>query len=285
MTSRRLGPPVTTALLALALLLLVFSPAALVAPASADDGGNGGDVGDGGGGGGLGTGQAVPPPIHSEYEQPPTVIGKRRIGTSVQDRPIRAFHLGNPDAKRTAVVLGSMHGDEQAGMEVVDALLDGDPIRRVNLWVVPTMNPDGVAVDDRQNAHGVDLNRNFGHDWAPLTGEYYSGTKAFSEPESRAIRRFLDRVDPMFVVSFHQPLYGVGRAGERRPFVKRLSKGLDLPVKAFNCSGACHGTMTAWFNATHTGTAVTVEFGSSPSRAYLRGTAANGTLAAVLGRH
>jgi protein MpaA len=230
-------------------------------------------------------GNPVPDPIVSVQQEPSTVIGVRRIGTSVQDRPIRAYHLGDPEAKHTAVVIGSMHGNEQAGMAVVDALHDGRPLAGVDLWVVPTVNPDGVAADDRHNAHGVDLNRNFGHQWAPLTGEYYSGPKAFSEPESRALKRFLDRTDPEFVVSFHQPLDGVGRAGERPAFVRRLSKGLGLPVKAFNCSGECHGTMTAWFNAGHDGTAVTVEFGSSPSRKYLRGRAARGTLSAVLGRY
>jgi protein MpaA len=229
--------------------------------------------------------RAGPDPYYSELEKPPTVIGRQRIGTSVNGRPIMAFHLGNPDAARSAVVLGSMHGNEQAGMAVVDALRRGEPVTHVDLWVVPTINPDGVAANDRQNAHGVDLNRNFGHDWAPLSGEYYSGTGPFSEPESQAFRGFVDRVDPTFLVSFHQPLYGVGQAGERRPFVRRLSRGLDLPIRAFNCSGQCYGTMTSWFNATHAGTAVTVEFGSSPSQAYLRGRAARGTLAAVLGHY
>jgi protein MpaA len=225
-----------------------------------------------------------PDPIHATQVEPQTVIGVRRIGTSVNDRPIRAYHLGNPEAKTKAVVLGSMHGNEKAGISVVDALRDGKPVRGVDLWVIPTINPDGVAAGTRGNARGVDLNRNFRHGWAPLTGSYYSGTGPFSEPESRAFKRFVDRVDPTFIVSFHQPLYGVGRAGERRPFLRRLSKGLDLPIKAFNCTGRCHGTMTAWFNANYDGTAVTVEFGSSPSRKYLRGKAAHGTLAAVLGR-
>ena len=252
------------------LLLVPLAMVGSVAGAAADAGGSGTPVLD---------------PIHSEQEEPSTVIGVRRIGTSVEGRPIRAYHLGNPNDEPTAVVLGSMHGDEPAGLAVVDALRDGRPVRGVNLWVIPTINPDGVADDDRQNAHGVDLNRNFGHDWAALTGEYHSGSGPFSEPESRALRRFLDRVDPRFVVSFHQPLYGVGQAGERRPFLRRLSKGLDLPIRAFNCSGRCHGTMTSWFNTNHDGTAVTVEFGSAPSTEYLRGAAARGTLAAVLGHH
>src|SRR5690242_5972548 len=54
----------------------------------------------------------------------PTVIGSRRIGHSVRDRPIRAYHLGEP-GKTTAVVIGSMHGNEKAGLCIVDALRNG----------------------------------------------------------------------------------------------------------------------------------------------------------------
>jgi protein MpaA len=231
--------------------------------------------------------QAAPvPPAAAERavrEAGPTVLEVRRIGTSLRDRPIRAYRLGDPEARVTAVVLGSMHGNEKAGTRMVRALRKGPPVTGVDLWVVPTINPDGAARGTRGNARGVDLNRNFRHRWAPLTGSYYSGTRAFSEPESRAFRRFVDDVDPKFIASFHQPLHGVGRASERRPFQRRLSRNLDLPIRAFNCSGTCHGTMTAWFNARHRGTAITVEFGASPRARYLRGKAARGTVRAVGG--
>ena len=212
----------------------------------------------------------------------PTVIGSQRIGRSVDGRPIRAYHLGEP-GKTTAVVIGSMHGNEKAGLQVVDALRKGRPVVDVNLWVIPTINPDGVARNTRGNARGVDLNRNFPHHWAALSGSYYSGTGPLSEPESRALRRFLDRVHPTYIVSFHQPLNGVGRDDERRPFQRRLARGLGLRIKPFNCTGVCHGTMTSWYNANHAGTAITVEFGPSPTRAYLRGRATRGTLSSLLG--
>lgn len=220
------------------------------------------------------------------------VVHKLRIGTSVKGRAVMAYRVGDPDAKVKAVVLGSIHGNEQAGMRVVGAIRAADikkngdrgRIRGVDLWVVPTINPDGVARNTRQNARRVDLNRNWGVKWAPLGAPYFSGKKAWSEPETRAFRDFLKKIDPRFVVSFHQPLHGVGRAGERPAFVKRLARGLKLPRKAFNCTGVCHGTMTEWFNKRHDGTAVTVEFGAHPRRPYLRHRAMRGTIEAVLGR-
>jgi murein peptide amidase A len=223
-------------------------------------------------------------PSVAPAREAPAVIGSRRIGRSVKGREIRAYRLGDRDARVKAVVLGSMHGDERAGIKVANALRFGRPVRGVDLWVVPTMNPDGVARGTRGNARGVDLNRNFGHQWARLGGRYYSGPRRWSEPESRALRRFLDDVRPRFVVSFHQPLHGVGRSATGKPFQRRLARGLGLPIKAFNCTGRCSGTMTSWHNARHRGTAITVEFGSSPTRRYLRGKAARGTLRAVLGR-
>jgi murein peptide amidase A len=212
------------------------------------------------------------------------VVQKRLLGRSVKGRPIRAFRLGEPTSRVKAVVLGSMHGNEKAGMQVVDALRRGKPVKGVDLWVIPTINPDGVVRNSRHNVHGVDLNRNFGHQWEPLTGHYYSGPRPWSEPESRALRRFLRDVRPRFVVSFHQPLHGVGRSATGKPFQRRLARGLGISIKAFNCTGHCSGTMTSWFNAHHRGTAITVEFGNRPGRKYLRSKATRGTLRAVLGR-
>ena len=234
---------------------------------------------------------ALPVPAAADDDGPavapaaaPAVVETRRLGRSVEGRVIRAFRLGDPDARVTAVVLGSMHGDERAGMQVVDALRRGRPVHGVDLWVVPTMNPDGVARGTRGNAHGVGLNRNVGQQWVPLTGSYYSGPRPWSEPESRAVRRFLADVRPRFVVSFHQPLHGVGRSRGGKAFQRRLARGLGLSIKAFNCTGRCTGTMTSWHNARFAGTAITVEFGSDPARGYLRGRATDGTLRAVLGR-
>jgi protein MpaA len=216
---------------------------------------------------------------------PRSHITKRRIGTSVQGRAILAFRLGSRTATTTALVLGNMHGDEPAGVRVARAIITGPPVRSIALWVVPTMNPDGLAAHTRQNAHGVDLNRNWSYQWIHQTGTYNSGPRPFSEPETKAMKRFLNRIQPDFVVSFHQPLHGVDSDHvKNRHLMRRLATNLNLPTKPLTCeSGVCHGTMTGWFNFYQAGAGITVEFGPSPPRSYLTNRAATGTVRSVLG--
>ncbi|MBO9523573.1 MAG: DUF2817 domain-containing protein [Nocardioidaceae bacterium] len=190
----------------------------------------------------------------------------RTIGWTVEGRPIRAFRLGDPTSPNKAVFLGTIHGDEAGPAKILANLRDGAPITGADVWVVLYMNRDGFAHHRRTNARKVDLNRNFPVGWRRLTGRYYSGHKPASEPETRFVMRFLDGVNPDYVIGFHQPLYGVDTyAGKTRTFSARLAHHLGLPRKTFTCNSVCHGTMTQWFNAKHAGVAVTVEYGRTVS--------------------
>ncbi len=214
----------------------------------------------------------------------PAVLSRWIIGYSVRGYPIRAYELGDRRAAHGVVAVGSMHGNEQDGSVLISRLINGAPISGVHLWVIPRDNPDGFLRNVRHNAHGVDLNRNFPTQWRPLTGYYYSGPRPSSEPETRALQRFLNRVDPDHVVTFHSPLHGVDVLGAKdRPFARRLATNLNLPIKEFACSGVCHGTLTQWFNGNHRGACVTVEFGRDPSWRYLNVRAPRGFLRAIGG--
>lgn len=192
------------------------------------------------------------------------------IGTSVQGRPIRAVHRWTDGAARTTVVVGSIHGDERAGMRVVRRLRTAELPAGVDLWLVRTMNPDGTAADRRTNGHGVDLNRNFPTYWqrAGAGTETWSGPTAASEPETRAAMSFLRTVAPRTTLVFHQPLSGVDSyRAKSLTLVRRLSRLLDLPVRSFDCAGGCHGTLTDWQNRHLPGRAVTIELGPRVSSA------------------
>lgn len=198
----------------------------------------------------------------------PAVIAKRVIGTSVRGRPIVAWHLGEPRAPgvQTVVLISTMHGDEPHTRRILETLRDGAPVHELDLWVVPTYNPDGLARGTRKNARGVDLNRNYPYSWVDLDGGYESGPRAASEPETRAMMRFLSDVRPDRILSFHQPLLGVDTDTKRPAFARRVARKLHLPSHSLTCGGVCHGTMTGWFNHSFKGAALTVEYGAHPSR-------------------
>lgn len=194
--------------------------------------------------------------------QASAVLELRVIGHSVKGRAIRAWHVGDPASPVKAVFIATMHGNEAAPARILQSLRDGAPISGADIWVVPFMNPDGHARHTRKNAHGVDLNRNFPVHWIRQRGSYNSGRRPASEPETRAMMRFLRAIRPTYVVSFHQPLNGVDTSYQKTDALAlRLSQYLELPRKRFNCDGTCHGTMTQWFNRRLPGAAITVEYG------------------------
>ena len=215
---------------------------------------------------------APEPASASASAQQDAVTGKRKLGESVDGRPIMAYRLGEPGQPRV-VLISTMHGNEAHTRQVLRSLKDGRRIEGVDLWVVPTYNPDGLAAGTRKNSHGVDLNRNFPYNWTDLDGNYESGPHPKSEPETRAMIAFLKDVKPKRILSFHQPLYGVDTDTKNRRFARRVAEVLDLPTKTFDCGGVCHGTMTSWYNHRFKGAALTVEYGSHPSRKMMRTTA------------
>lgn len=195
----------------------------------------------------------------------PAVVESRTLGLSTAGRPIKAWRLGEP-GKPKFVVISTMHGNERHTRRIVTALRDGRRITGIDLWVVPMYNPDGYARGTRKNARGVDLNRNYPHNWADLDGSYESGRGPSSEPETRAMINFLTEIKPRRIVSFHQPLNGVDVNTKRPAFARKLARALRLPKTSLNCGGVCHGTMTSWYNANFKGAALTVEYGYRPSR-------------------
>jgi len=73
------------------------------------------------------------------------------------------------------------------------------------------MNPN-LEMCGEENS-GVDLNRNYAVDWTPervanrteLCGDFWPGTEAFSEPESRALRDFVasEKNNIKFIINCH----------------------------------------------------------------------------------
>ena len=173
------------------------------------------------------------------------------LGRSVRGTPIVALERGNPSSPRKVLVVGCIHGTECAGITVVQLLAGAEPPRSVDLWLVPNLNPDGYAAHTRQNAHGVDLNRNFGAMWAPVGHRgslQWSGPRPFSEPETRIARRLILRLRPALTLWFHQPQALVRAWGPSLAAGRRYARLAGVPFRALAWPG---GTASNWQNHLH----------------------------------
>jgi N-acetylmuramoyl-L-alanine amidase len=200
---------------------------------------------------------------------PPAVPARVvEVGRSAHGRPIRARRIGAVGARINVLAVGSVHGDEPGGKAVMARLRRARPPRGVALWIVDDMNPDGSLARTRQNANGVDLNRNFPYRWRAMGVPFdhsYSGPGPGSEPETQAAMRLAERIRPRVTLWYHQALRMVVRsAGD--PALERLySRASGLPRRSLP---PYPGTAVSWQNHGFRGdTAFVVELDDSVSGA------------------
>ena len=187
------------------------------------------------------------------------------FGQSVEGRPLVVQRRGLEGGVRVLVV-GVIHGNEQAGTAVVDLLRDMDIGAGIDLWLVRTMNPDGMEANTRQNARAVDLNRNFPSRWEPIGQKgywQYSGPSSGSEPETKAMMQLAKLIQPDLVIWYHQDYFRIEPKSGREGQIRARYAGLvDLPLLPIT-GGSYSGTANGWVRSTltDTGMSMTVEFG------------------------
>jgi protein MpaA len=106
--------------------------------------------------------------------------------------------------------IGGIHGDERQGSAVSDSLAPailGAGLEGVaTVVVIRDLNPDGSAANNRCNANGVDLNRNFPFRHEPdaqAAGNCTTGKHALSEPEAEFLSRVVSEYRPTVIVVAH----------------------------------------------------------------------------------
>ncbi|MYH48809.1 MAG: peptidase M14 [Gammaproteobacteria bacterium] len=132
-----------------------------------------------------------------------------RVGESAEDRPLRMVSFG--EGEMAVLAWSQMHGDEStATMALADicSFLGRHPehalvrtlSRRLRLYFVPMLNPDGAARFQRHNAVGIDINRD---------------ARRLATPEGRALKAVHDRIRPAFGFNLHDqsPRFRVGDSG------------------------------------------------------------------------
>ena len=146
------------------------------------------------------------------------------IGKSINGRPIRAVTFGR--GPTTVLLWSQMHGDEStATMALADifgflAATDNDPLRErlgreLSITFVPMLNPDGAELFQRENAAGIDVNRD---------------GRQLSTPEARALKTLRDRLRPDFGFNLHD------QNARTRVGARGLQAGIALLAPAYDAS-------------------------------------------------
>lgn len=156
---------------------------------------------------------------------------------SVQNRPIEVHAFGT--GPKTTLIMAGVHGDEQDGVEVVREVVSSlstlpkDVLDDYRIVVMPCANPDGYEANTRQNANGIDINRNF-PDKTFGTGKrskkFNGGKIAASEPETKAILDVVGNFKPSLIISLHSALACVNYNGPCVRLARRISKATGLPA-------------------------------------------------------
>lgn len=177
------------------------------------------------------------------------------VGHSVDGRAIRPVVLGSPAAAHRVLVVGCIHGNEPAGIPIVQRLIAAGAPTGTEIVALPALNPDGCARGMRQNAHGVDINRNFPSNWSPIgrRGSYqYAGPRPLSEPESRYAVALIEQLRPQITIWFHQHQGFVRAWGQSVATARRFAQLADYPYQSIEWP---YGTVSNWQNHRFAGTA------------------------------
>jgi protein MpaA len=169
----------------------------------------------------------------------------QQLGRSYEGRPIEVARVGNASSPLRVLVVGCIHGNECAGLAVTRRLLARAGAIPIDLWVLPNLNPDGLAHLTRGNAHGVDLNRDF---------------DTFSQRESRIARELIRRMRPDVTIWFHQPQAVVRAWGRSRATARRYAQLAGEPYRSLEWPP---GAATRWQNGLGQ-TAFVVELARGP---------------------
>lgn len=206
------------------------------------------------------------------------------IGQSIDKRDITAYHFGSGTTE--ILFIGGIHGGYAwntvlVANQLIDYLKQNPDAVPANLrvTVIPVLNPDGLSkvvgtstgftakdvstlqaklVAGRFNANTVDLNRNFDCDWQ-AAGTWQSkkvsgGASAFSEPETVALKSYVEKNAPTAVVAWYSAAGGVyasnchgGVLPETTSITSAYAKASGYPAHADFNFYELTGDMINWF--------------------------------------
>ena len=167
-----------------------------------------------------------------------------QIGESAQGRPLLMAEVTDdqsPYPRATLLIIARQHGNERAGTETALALLEHyvaaptaaerEILKYLRLVAIPVANPDGAVAERRDNARGVDLNR----DWSDL-----------SQPETQAIDAIVRQLQPDAILDLHELPAASGKPAYATNFVETIGAADGIPREVSGCTRAVTAALTAW---------------------------------------
>jgi carboxypeptidase T len=212
-------------------------------------------------------------------EARPDIAELIEIGRSIEGRPILALRIGDRRGGVPKVLfMGCHHAREWIAVEV-PFLLAKELVERADeapiagwltsgeVWVAPMVNPDGHEHSRAQErlwrknrrrnddgSFGVDPNRNYGYMWGILdvptsshvpSDETYVGPRAFSEPETQAIRDLIGCERFAGVITYHSYsqliLYPWGYTEKPIPDVQHREQMVGMAQEMHTLIQGVHG--------------------------------------------
>ncbi|HEV2898658.1 MAG TPA: M14 family metallopeptidase [Pseudaminobacter sp.] len=209
----------------------------------------------------------------------PDVAELIEIGRSIEGRPILALRIGDRRGGVPKVLfMGCHHAREWIAVEV-PFLLAKELVERADeapiagwltsgeVWVAPMVNPDGHEHSRAQErlwrknrrrnddgSFGVDPNRNYGYMWGILdvptsshvpSDETYVGPRAFSEPETQAVRDLIGCERFAGVITYHSYsqliLYPWGYTDKPVPDVQHREQMVGMAQEMHTLIQGVHG--------------------------------------------
>lgn len=209
---------------------------------------------------------------------------KTIIGKSIDGNDITAYHYG--EGNDELLLIGGIHGGYEWNtvllayelMDYFKANQNSIP-KNMKITIIPVMNPDGLSkvvgttgrfskanvsttestvTSGRFNSNSVDLSRNFDCNWK-AEGVWQNktvsgGNKVFSEPESRAVKEYVETNKPTSVIVWYSAAGGVfasscnnGVSKETSAMTKAFAKAATYPAYDSFDFYATSGDIVNWF--------------------------------------
>lgn len=147
---------------------------------------------------------------------------------------ITLYETTNTTFDKTILFVGVFHGEEPQGNYLINEFLKTDLSKIKNkLVIIPCLNPDGMAKNQRQNSNGIDLNRSFPtKNWKVTTRkEYFGGNKPASEIETKFMIDVLESYKFDAILSIHAPFKIVNYDGPAKELAEKISQITGYPTQ------------------------------------------------------